>query len=186
MDNGDEHTYPPGHVSIDPNQLNMMENMFQAWMLEMKRAVQQQLAAERANWAQESRTQEAVLEKQIEELQQQLSNTQLHPSPKQRCAYALSLLIVIYDFSHSKSSPVTPCHSTRSMLAFTSQSKKGLKPSTVNLASLTSGFSMPQASELTTKSQKVTTPHKPATHIHHLLESEVPEDTRGIKVSNNS
>jgi len=30
MDNGDEHTYPPGHVSINPNQLNMMENMFQA------------------------------------------------------------------------------------------------------------------------------------------------------------
>ena len=72
------------------------------------------------------------------------------------------------------------------MLAFTSQLKKGLKPSTVNLASLTSGFSMPQASELTTKSQKVTTPYKPATHIHYLLESEVPEDARGIKVSDNS
>jgi len=49
MDNGDEHTYPPGHIPIDPNQLNMMENMFQAQMLEMERAVQQQLAAERAN-----------------------------------------------------------------------------------------------------------------------------------------
>ena len=34
MDNGDEHTYPPGHATIDPNQLNMMENMFQARMLE--------------------------------------------------------------------------------------------------------------------------------------------------------
>jgi len=68
MDN--EHTYPPGHATIDPNQLNMMENMFQAQMLKMERAVQQQLAAERASWAQESRTQEAVLEKQIEELQQ--------------------------------------------------------------------------------------------------------------------
>ena len=81
---------------------------------------------------------------------------------------------------------MTPCHSIRSMLAFTSQSKKGLKPSTVNLASLTSGFSMPPALELTTKSQKVITPHKPATHIHCLLESEVPEDARGIKVSDNS
>jgi len=43
----------------------------------MERAVQQQLAAERANWAQESKAQEAVLKKQIEELQQQLSK--LHP-----------------------------------------------------------------------------------------------------------
>jgi len=83
-----------------------------------------------------------VLEKQIEELQQQLSDTQLHPSPKQRCVYALSLLTVIYDFPHSKSLPVTPRHSTRSILASTSQPKKGLKLSTVNLASLTSGFSM--------------------------------------------
>ena len=154
-------------------------------MLEMERAIQQQLAAERANQAQES-TQEAVLKKQIEELQQQLSDTQLHPSPKQRCTHAPSLLIVIYDFSYSKSSSVTPHHSIRSMLAFTSQLKKGLKPSTVNLASLTSGFSMPPALELTTKSQKVITPHKPATHIHCLLESEVPEDARGIKVSDNS
>ena len=127
-----------------------------------------------------------MLKKQIEELQQQLSDIQLHPSPKQRCAYVLSLLIVIYDFSHNKSLSVIPRHSIRSMLAFTSQSRKGLKPSTVNLASLTSGFSMPQASELTTKSQKVTTPYKPATHIHYLLESEVPEDARGIKVSDNS
>jgi len=186
MDNGDKHTYPPGHATIDSNQLNMMENMFQARILEIERAVQQQLAAERASWAQESRTQEAVLEKQIEELQQQLSDTQLHPSPKQRCAYALSLLTVIYDFPHSKSSPVTHCHSTRSILASTSQPKKGLKPSTVNLAFLTSGFSMPPTPELATKSQKVTSPHKPATHIHCLLESEVPEDARGIKVSDNS
>ena len=54
--------------------------------------------------------------------------------------YTLSLLTVIYDFPHSKSSPVTSCHSTRSILASTSQPKEGLKPSTVNLASLTSGF----------------------------------------------
>jgi len=47
MDNGDEHTYPPGHATIDPNQLNMMENMFQAQMLEMERAVQQLAIAER-------------------------------------------------------------------------------------------------------------------------------------------
>ena len=127
-----------------------------------------------------------MLKKQIEELQQQLSDIQLHPSPKQRCAYVLSLLIVIYDFSHNKSLSVIPRHSIRSMLAFTSQSRKGLKPSTVNLASLTFGFSIPPASKLTTKSQKVTTPHKPATYIHHLLESEVPEDARGIKVSDNS
>jgi len=39
--------------------------------------------------------------------------------------------------------------------------------------------------ELTTKSQKVTILHKPATHIHCLLESEVPEDARGIKISDN-
>ena len=56
MDNGDEHTYPPSHATIDSNQLNMMENMFQAQMLEMERAVQQQLAAERASWTQENRT----------------------------------------------------------------------------------------------------------------------------------
>jgi len=54
------------------------------------------------------------------------------------------------------------------------------------IASLTSGFSIPPTPELATKSQKVTSPHKPATHIHHLLESEVPEDARGIKVSDNS
>ena len=59
MDNGDEHTYPPSHATIDSNQLNMMENMFQAQMLEMERAVQQQLAAERASWTQENRTWEA-------------------------------------------------------------------------------------------------------------------------------
>ena len=90
MNNGDEYTYPPGHATIDLNQLNMIENMFQAWVLEMERAVQQQVAAERASWAQESRTREAVLEKQIEELQQQLSDTQLHPSPKQKYAYAIT------------------------------------------------------------------------------------------------
>jgi len=28
MDNGDEHTYPPGHTPIDPNQLKMMKNLF--------------------------------------------------------------------------------------------------------------------------------------------------------------
>jgi len=28
MDNGDEHTYLPGYVPIDPNQLNTMKNMF--------------------------------------------------------------------------------------------------------------------------------------------------------------
>jgi len=56
MDNGDEHTYSPSHATIDSNQLNMMENMFQAQMLEMERAVQQQLAAERASWTQENRT----------------------------------------------------------------------------------------------------------------------------------
>jgi len=186
MDNRDKHTYPPGHVTIDSNQLNMIENMFQARILEMERAVQQQLAAERASWAQESRTREAVLEKQIEELQQQLSDTQLHSSPKQRCAYALSLLTVIYDFPHSKSSSVTPRRSTRSILASTSQPKKGLKPSTVNLASPTSGFSTLSTPELATKSQKVTSLCKPATYIHHLLESEVPEDTRDIKISDNS
>jgi len=31
---------------------------------------------------------------------------------------------------------VTPCYSTRSILASTSQPKKGLKPSTINLASI--------------------------------------------------
>ena len=56
MDNRDKHTYPPGHATINLNQLNMMENMFQAQMLEMERAVQQQLAAERASWTQENRT----------------------------------------------------------------------------------------------------------------------------------
>jgi len=40
MNNGDKHTYPPGYATIDPNQLNMMENMFQAQILEMERAVQ--------------------------------------------------------------------------------------------------------------------------------------------------
>jgi len=39
MNNGDEYTYPPGHATIDLNQLNMIENMFQAQMLEMERAV---------------------------------------------------------------------------------------------------------------------------------------------------
>ena len=39
MNNRDEYTYPPGHATIDLNQLNMIENMFQAQMLEMERAV---------------------------------------------------------------------------------------------------------------------------------------------------
>jgi len=39
MNNGDEYTYPPGHATIDLNQLNMIKNMFQAQMLEMERAV---------------------------------------------------------------------------------------------------------------------------------------------------
>jgi len=63
IDNGDEHIYPPSHAPIDPNQLNMMENMFHVWTLEIERAVQQQLATERANWTQESKTQEVVHEK---------------------------------------------------------------------------------------------------------------------------
>ena len=144
-------------------------------MLEMERAVQQQLATKRAE-----------LKKQIEELQQQLSDTQLYPSLKQRYVYALSLLIVIYNFPHSKSSPVTSHYSTRSILVSTSQPKKGLKPFIVNLASLTSGFSIPSTPELTTKSQKVMTPCKPTTHIYCFLESKVPKDTRSIKVNNNS
>jgi len=81
---------------------------------------------------------------------------------------------------------MTPHHSTRSILASTSQPKKELKPSAVNLASPTSDFSMLPTPELTTKSQKVTIPYKPATHIHHLLESKVSEDARDIKVSDNS
>jgi len=40
IDNRDKHTYLPSYITIDPNQLNMMENMFQAWILEMERAVQ--------------------------------------------------------------------------------------------------------------------------------------------------
>jgi len=49
MNNRDEHTYSPGHATIDQNQLNMTENMFQAQILEIERAVQQQLAAKRAS-----------------------------------------------------------------------------------------------------------------------------------------
>ena len=30
IDNRDKHTYLPSYITIDPNQLNMMENMFQA------------------------------------------------------------------------------------------------------------------------------------------------------------
>ena len=72
--------------------------------------------------------------------------------------YALSLLTVIYDFPHSKSSPVTSCHSTRSILASTSQPKEGLKPSTVNLASSTSGFSMLPTPKLLPRARKSQVP----------------------------
>ena len=98
MDDEDVHTIPPNHIHIDPNQLEMMENLFQIQILEMERVLQEQLATERANWAQESKNQEAALEKQVDKLQQQLSDAQLYPSPKQRYTHASNILIVKSDF----------------------------------------------------------------------------------------
>jgi len=51
MNDEDAHTIPPSHIHIDPNQLEMIENLFQIQMLEMERVLQQQLATKRANWA---------------------------------------------------------------------------------------------------------------------------------------
>jgi len=53
----------------------------------MEKAVQQQLAVEKANWAQERKAWEAVLENQVEDLWQQLANAQMHSGPQQRYAY---------------------------------------------------------------------------------------------------
>ena len=35
MDDEDAHTIPPSHIHIDPNQLEMIQNLFQMWMIEM-------------------------------------------------------------------------------------------------------------------------------------------------------
>jgi len=40
MDDNNAHIF--GHTPIDPNQLAMLENLLQVWMLEMEKAVQQQ------------------------------------------------------------------------------------------------------------------------------------------------
>jgi len=40
MDDNNTHIF--GHTPIDPNQLAMLENLLQVWMLEMEKAVQQQ------------------------------------------------------------------------------------------------------------------------------------------------
>jgi len=61
----------------------MLKNLLQV-LLEIKKAV------EKASWAQE-----AVLENQVEELQKQLANAQIHSGPQQRYTYILSLLIII-------------------------------------------------------------------------------------------
>jgi len=68
----------------------MLESLLQAWISEIEKAVQQQLAIEKANWAQE-----AVLENQVEELQQQLANAQMHLGLQQKYTYILSLLIIM-------------------------------------------------------------------------------------------
>jgi len=47
-------------------------------------------AVEKTSWAQEP-----VLKNQVEELQQQLANAQMHSGPQQRYTYVLSLLIIM-------------------------------------------------------------------------------------------
>ena len=68
----------------------MLESLLQVWISEIEKAVQQQLAIEKTNWAQE-----AVLENQVEELQQQLANAQMHLGLQQKYTYILSLLIIM-------------------------------------------------------------------------------------------
>jgi len=90
IDNNNIYIYWSGHTSINPNQLAMLESLLQVWISEIEKAVQQQLAIEKANWAQE-----AVLENQVEELQQQLANAQMHLGLQQKYTYILSLLIIM-------------------------------------------------------------------------------------------
>jgi len=47
----DNSAYISSHTPIDPNQLVMLENLLQVWMLEMKKAIQQQLAIQKASCA---------------------------------------------------------------------------------------------------------------------------------------
>ena len=118
MDNNNTHIYQSSYTSINTNQLAMLENLLQVQMSEIEKAIQQQLAIEKASWAQENKAQEAALENQVKKLQQQLANAQIHLGLQQRYTYVLSLLIMISDFEYStqyRSLHAMSHYSTRSM-----------------------------------------------------------------------
>jgi len=71
MDSDNPHTYPPGYPPIDPQYLQHIENLFQSHVATIEETFKSQLDTERLRWSkqqQESTSQEAALQKQVEDL----------------------------------------------------------------------------------------------------------------------
>jgi len=74
MDSDNLHTYPPGYPPIDPQYLQHIENLFQSHVATMEETFKSQLNMKRLRW---SKQQEAVLQKQVEDLRMRLEQTEL-------------------------------------------------------------------------------------------------------------
>jgi len=80
MDSDNPHTYPPGYPHIDPQYLQHIENIFQSHVAIIEETFKSQLDMERLGWSkqqQESTSQEAALQKQVEDLRMRLEQTEL-------------------------------------------------------------------------------------------------------------
>ena len=65
------HTYPPGYPPIDPQCLQHIENLFQSYVATIEETFKIQFDTKRLGWSkqqQQSTSQEAVLQKQVEDL----------------------------------------------------------------------------------------------------------------------
>jgi len=80
MNSDNPHTYPPEYPPIDLQYLQHIENLFQSHVATMEETFKSQLNMKRLRWSkqqQESILQEAVLQKQVEDLRMRLEKAEL-------------------------------------------------------------------------------------------------------------